>query len=211
MFGTYVPRLHHAIIAAFLSIALLALSGKAQGRLLLALNVGSLMFGFLFLLILLLLWKESNIRRIDSMSNFARWIVELDDEGRAMLAWQFPYLRYRMHHGEVREYFEDTSVPMYLFKEFLVTSDRKFISPRRDWCTAEKPEWAWLEIKEYLQNEKLIIPDSAAGSHSWMWKGNAYNHLTAYWGASLHLKDMTDEIVMHQPGYIAPADEGASD
>ena len=211
MFGTYTPRLHHAIILAILCVVCLALGGKAQGRVLLALNVGAGMFGVLFLVVIMLLIRESNIRRIDAMSSFAAQIAQLDEEGRAMMGFEFPYLRYRMKRGEVGEYFEDTNVPMELFKEFLITSDQKFTSPRRDWCTREKPEWAWMEIKQYLEAKGLIVPDSAAGSHSWRWKGNAFSHLNAYWGAGLKLRDMRDEIIMHHPGYTAPVEEGASD
>lgn len=208
---SYSPQLRDAIIAAFLCILLLALGSKAQGRVLLALNVGAGMLGVLFIIIVVLLIRESNNRRVEVMTEFANAIIRLDDEGRAMMAFEFPSLRYHMKRGEVREYFETTNVPIELFKYFLQTSDSKYISPRRYWYTADHPEWAWIEIKSWLEEDGMILPDSAAGSHSWMWKGNAWNHLKAYWGTGLKLRDMSDELVMHSPGYNPPVEEGASD
>lgn len=201
---SYTPKLYDAIIAAMLCILCLVISGKASRSIASAFNYGAVMFGVLFLIVILLLIRESNIRRIDAMTSFAEKIVGLDDEGRAMMAFEFPYLRYHMKRGEVREYFEDTNVPMEMFKEFLRTSDQKYISPRRDWCTSKKPEWAWIEIKEDLEARGLIVSDSAAGSHSWKWRGHAYEHIKAYWGAGLKLRDMSDELVMHSPGYMPP-------
>jgi hypothetical protein len=208
---SYTPRLHHAIITAVLCILCLALSGKAQGRVASAFNLGAVMFGFLFFLVVVLMFLEGLNRRVEVMTEFASAISKLDDEARAMMAFEFPHMRYRMKRGEVREYFEDTNVPIELFKLFLQTGDSKHISPRRYWYTVDKPEWAWLELKGWLEDHEYIVPDSAAGSHSWMWRGNAYEHLKAYWGTGIRLRDMSDEVVMHSPGYAPPAEEAASD
>jgi hypothetical protein len=210
---TYTPRLHDAIITAVLCVICLALGGKTAGRVASAFNFGALLFGFLFFLVVVLMFLEGLNRRVEVMTDFANAISKLDDEARAMMAFEFPSLRYRMKRGEVREYFEDTSVTIEMFKEFLRSSDSKHISPRRYWFRAERPEWAWLEIKGWLEDHELVVPDSAAGSHSWMWKGNAYDHLKAYWGVGLKLRDMSDEMVMHSPGYAPPpqAEEVGSD
>jgi hypothetical protein len=201
---SYTPRLQDAIITGLLCVGLLALGGKAQGRVALAFNLGAFLFGFLFFVVVVLMALEGLNRRVEVMTEFAQAISRLDDEARAMMAFEFPHMRYRMKRGEVRPYFEDTQVPIEMFKLFLRTSDSKYISPRRYWYTSEQPEWAWVEIKGWLEDHELILPDSAAGSHSWMWRGNAWDHLKAYWGTGLHLRDMSDELVMHSPGYTPP-------
>jgi len=208
---SYTPKLLDAIITAILCVVLLALGGKTKEPVSSAFNWGALMFGFLFLVVVALMALEGLNRRVSVMTDFANAISSLDDEARAMMAFEFPHMRYRMKRGEVREYFEDTNVPIALFKEFLRTSDRLYTSPRRDWSTTKKPEWAWLEIKGWLEDHKMVVPDSAAGSHSWMWRGSAYEHIKAYWGVGLKLRDMSDELVMHSPGYAAPTEEAASD
>jgi hypothetical protein len=207
----YTPRLHHAIITAILCLLCLVVSGKTKEGVSSAFNWGSLMFGVLFIIVVVLMFLEGLNRRVSVMTDFANAISKLDDEARAMMAFEFPSMRYRMKRGEVREYFEDTNVPIALFKEFLRTSDSKHISPRRYWYTTDRPEWAWLEIEGWLEDHDFVVPDSAAGSHSWMWNGKAYDHIKAYWGVGLKLRDMSDEMVMHSPGYAAPAEEAASD
>jgi hypothetical protein len=190
----YTPKLHHAIIAAILCILCLLLSSKTQGKAALAFNLGALMFGFLFIVVVVLLVLEGLNERVRVMIEFARAIAQLDDEARAMMAFEFPHMQYRMKHGEVRAYFEDTGVPIEMFRLFLQTSNDRYISPRRDWYTADQPEWAWLEIKDWLDAHDKIIPDSAAGSHSWLWKGNSYQHLSAYWMAGRKLVDMSNIV-----------------
>lgn len=191
----YIPKLHHAMITAVVCIVLIAMGARARGQVLLALNIGAFIFAVMTAVVLALIalesWRENVRVMVDWMIAFGK----LDDEARAAVAFQFPTMRYKMKRGEIRGMFEDTNVPMEMFREFLKTSNSKYISPRRDWYTAEKPEWAWLEIKDWLEGQEYIIPDSAAGSHSWLWKGSAWDHLKAYWGAGLKLVDMTDPRV----------------
>jgi hypothetical protein len=118
---------------------------------------------------------------ITTEENYADTFGKLDDEARAAMAFLFPKIRYVMKRGEVRGMFEDTNVPIELFREFLQTSNKQYVSPRREWYGKDRPEWAWIEIFKWLEERDYVFPDSAAGSHSWLWKGNAYDHLFAYW------------------------------
>lgn len=179
----YTPKLHHAFVSALICVIFIALGFRAQGRLLLALNLGALLFGLMTAVIMALLVLESLNRRVVVMTEWMQAFARLDDEGRAAVAFSFPYMRYRMKSGEVREYFEDTNVSIEQFRLFLKTSNGKYISPERDWSNADMPRWVWQEIFLWLQGNDYVVPDSAAGSHSWLWKGNAYRHLMAYWMA----------------------------
>jgi len=191
MFG-FVPKFHHLMVSIFIAIGFFALSAVASGRVYTAFNAGAVSFFLVAGVVLFLLVLEGLNHRVEIMTEFARAIGQLDDEARAMMAFEFPHMRYRMKRGEIREFFENTNVPMETFRLFLHLSNSKYISPRRDWYTTEKPEWAWMEIQEYLQANGYIIPDSAAGSHSWLWNGSAWEHLKAYWGAGLHVREMPD-------------------
>lgn len=186
----YMPKLQHAIATAFICIVLIAFSAKAQGRVLTALTVGALIFALMTALILWWIALENINRRVVVITEWMHEFNQLDDEGRAAVAFQFPTVRYRMKRGEVRGLFEDTQVPIELFRYFLQTSNSKSISPERYWCTVDQPRWVWTEIQRWLQENDYIIPDSAAGSHSWLWKGEAFNHLKAYWMAGHIMRDM---------------------
>jgi hypothetical protein len=194
----YIPRLLHSVALAFICIAMVALGAFVSGRVLTAMNIGAAMFGVMAFVILVLVvfesWRENVRVMVDWMIAFGK----LDDEARAAVAFTFPTMRYRMKMGEVRGMFEDTQVPIEMFRLFLQTSNSKYISPERDWTTAEQPRWAWLEIKGWLEENKHIIPDSAAGSHSWLWNGNAFQHLMAYWTAGRKLVDMSDRVYAYE-------------
>lgn len=188
----YLPKLHHAAIAATAMIVCIALAGLTKGSVSQAFKAGAIASGFIAIVVLVLLFMDGINAMVREQANWMTAFGNLDDEGRAAVAFMFPKIRYRMKRGIVREFFEDTNVPMETFRLFLHLSNSKYISPRRDWFTREKPEWAWMEIQEYLQTNGYIVPDSAAGSHSWLWNGNAWNHLLAYWGAGLHVREMRD-------------------
>ena len=189
---SYTPRLSHALLTALLCVGAIALSSKAQGKVLLALNVGAFVFAVMTATVLWMLIVENYGNLIDKMSNFAAIFAKLDDEGRAALAFQFPTMRYRLRRGHPRAMFEDTNVSIEQFREFLKRSNRKSIAPERDWSTSELPRAAWAEIRDWLEANDYILPDSAAGSHSWLWNGNAYDRLMAYWLAGRQLVNLSE-------------------
>ena len=188
----YTPKLHHAAIVAVAMIVCIALAGMTKGSVARAFTWGAIMFGGMSLVVLILLMMEGVNGMVRAQTDWMNKFALLDDEGRAAVAFMFPRIRYKMKRGIVREYWEDTNVPMETFKLFLHQSNSKYISPRRDWYTQEKPQWAWLEIQGWLLENNFIVSDSAAGSHSWLWNGNAWEHLNAYWGAGLHVPEMRD-------------------
>lgn len=179
----YVPKLHHAIITLILSMVCLIICSKAQGWVLRSFLFGAVMFGLMSVLVGVLLWIKAYDERIEKMIELARLYGAMDEEARQAFAFQFPSMQYKMRRGEVRAFFEDTQVPIETFRLFLQTSNDRYISPRRDWYTSDQPEWAWIAIKDWLEMHDKILPDSAAGPHSWLWKGNSYQHLHAYWMA----------------------------
>lgn len=188
----YTPKLHHAFIAVVICAICIGLAGVTRGSWSTAFKVLAASLGFMMIVILVLLIMEGINGMVRAQADWMKAFGNLDDEGRAAVAFMFPKIRYRMRRGIVREFFEDTNVPMETFRLFLHLSNSKYISPRREWFTQEKPQWAWLEIQEYLLANNFIVPDSAAGSHSWLWNGNAWDHLNAYWGAGLHIREMKD-------------------
>ena len=187
----YNPKPLDAMITAVVCIVLIAMGYKAPARVLTALNIGALIFAIITAIILWVLILEAANRRVDVITEWMKQFSRLDEEARAAVAFQFPTVRYRMRRGHVREMFEDTNVTIEQFRLFLQTSNGKYISPERDWNSKEKPRDVWTEIKDWLEGMDYIISDSAAGSHSWLWKGNAYNHLMAYWMSGRNLKDLS--------------------
>lgn len=186
MFG-YTPKLYDAVAMVLLLILCLIGGAWARGRILLALNIGSIIFAVMTAIIMILIVLESLNRRVEVQTEWMQAFGKLDDEARAAVAYQFPTMRYRLKRGEVRQMFEDTNVTIDQFRLFLKSSNSKYISPERDWNSKDKPRWVWLEIRQWLEGNGYVVSDSAAGSHSWLWSDGSYQRLFAYWMAGRKL------------------------
>lgn len=186
----FIPKVSQAIFTAILIIVCLLLGTRFGGRYQSAMNWGAFAFAIITAIILYLLILDGLDRHTDTITRFMESFSKLDDEARIATAFAFPAMRYRMKRGKVREFFEDTNVPIEMFRLFLTDSNDRYIAPERNWNTSDRPRWAWIEIKEYLESNKYIIADSASGSHSWLWSGNSYRHLMAYWMAGREIMNM---------------------
>lgn len=194
---SYAPKYHHAIVTIVLCVICMLLGARYQ-RYASAFNIGALGLAILTATIIALIVLESLNERVRVMTYWMDAFAKLDDEGRAAVAFEFPSMRYKMKRGVVRGYFEDTNVPIDMFRLFLQTSNDRYISPLRDWCTKDMPEWAHNEIRIWLEDHEKVIRDSAAGSHSWLWSGSSYQHLMAYWMSGRKLTETRDEQVMSE-------------
>lgn len=179
----YVPRISHAILTIALATVLIILGEKSGSP-----YVKGFWFGAIALMIitavilyLIILRERDNYNRTITETIIA--LSKLDSEGREMLAWFHPTMSYVMKHGKVTATFENTGVPIELFHLFMQDSNDKYIAPVRDWCTKERPEWAWRKIYDFMVKGNWVEKDSYAGSHPNCWRGNAYSHFCAYWMA----------------------------
>jgi hypothetical protein len=207
----YNPQLWHAITTALVSIGWMALGAwldtKETARIAAVMYAGALIFAILTGAVMWMLIVQTLGQHLERQTRFADVFHRLDDEARRALAFQFPSMRYHMKRGFVRPYFEDTQVPIETFRLFLQLSNDKYIAPRRDWYTTEQPEWAWEEIFSWLHANDKIVPDSAAGSHSWLWRGSAYQQLMAYWMAGRNVVEMGDMRVFQSDIPTPPLEE----
>lgn len=189
----YTARPEHAFLTIFFVILCLLGTRWQDGRYASAFWAGAFLFGVVFLVIVALLISDGINERVRVMSYWMDSFARLpDDEARAAVAWEFPTMRYHMKRGTVRAMFEDTNVPMEMFRIFLQTSNAKYISPQRDWFTKEMPEWAWIEIYSWLVEHDKVIPDSAAGNTSHLWVGSSFQQLAAYWMAGRRVVNMNE-------------------
>lgn len=182
-----------SILATMLCLALTAFAPKGYEKVNQALMLGVIGFAVLTIVIVVLAWVETGTERVDSIERMIRAYNLLDEEGKAAMYYHFPSMRYRMHHGKVREYWEDTNVTIETFRLFLQDSNQKSIAPERYWNSAERPRWAWEEIRLALESDGQVVADSAAGSHSWLWEEGAYRRLVAYWMAGKRMTGNTEK------------------
>ena len=155
--------------------------------------VGAVVF---LVIVVLLLWSfilEGYTAYNESITEFAIALSKLDHQGREMLGFQFPNMRYVMERGVVNPTFENTGVHIDLFREFMLTSKPEYISPERDWCTSEKPHSAWVKIADYLIENGDVSPNSAMGNKSLLWKSRSvYRRYCAYWVKGREIPDLND-------------------
>ena len=195
---TYAPKLHHAMITAAFCLLLIALQAYTdKEKFLKACVAGAWIFFFLTVLVMYMLVMVSVNDQTNAQTDWMIAYAKLDDEGKAEMASHFPTMRYRIWRGAPQAYWGDTGVTIEQFKTFLDTSDKYYISPERNWNSAAMPRKAWQEIKDTLEAEGKVEPGSAAGSHSWKWVGNSYQHMQVYRmaGRELRYKDNSDTQV----------------
>lgn len=174
----YQPKLLHASMTAFIAVALIALTNIAGGNVFNALAVGAAVF---LLMTFIIVWMIAYSHRFDTIVRYIEAFIQLDPEQRAALAYNIPALRLVARRGRVVELFEDTQATSEHIRLFLVDSTPEVTSSQHAWNTAEKPRWAWEEIYDWLVRFGKVIPDSAAGSHSYRWRGTAYKSMMLYW------------------------------
>lgn len=161
-------------------------------------------FAALFLIYTMVQLYDSHhdVRREDQRvaGEYAAKVSKLDPQQFNALGLKLPTLHATLYQGEVIELFEDTRAHVHHFIHFLNDSNDQQISPRRNWNSAEYPQWAWLEIKTWLAapSRKFIFEDSARGNHSWLWRGGSYRMLCTYWLAR-NIPNMADFDVVGEP------------
>lgn len=194
---SYTAKPEHAYISIFFVLMFLIVQIWVDEKYSSVMWWGAFLCGVVFLIIIGLLIGQSVSEVVDkrtrTITEFAKEFGKLDDEARQALAMQFPRMRYHMKRGVVREMFEDTNVPVEMFRDFLTDSNERYISPKRNWQNTERPAWAWVEIQLWLQDNGYIIEDSAAGNHSWLWLGGSYQRMCAYWKPISRVQDLNKQ------------------
>ncbi len=176
--SAYTPRIHHAILTLFLSIALFALSDNRTGNIYGALLFGS---GSFFIMAASIVWMMALSHHYYVTIQYIEAYIKLDPVQRSELGFNIPSLRFTVRRGKVSELFEDTRASIEHMRLFLVDSNSINTAAERNWNTAERPRWAWAEIYDWCVRNGKVRDDSAAGSHSYEWVGNSYNALMFYW------------------------------
>lgn len=159
-------------------------------------NIGAAVFLIITGIILAVIVLDGYTSYNESLADIALALSKLDQQGREMLGYAFPTMRFVMERGMVKQKFEDTGVDVDLFIEFMASSKETYISPERDWFTSDKPHWAWEKIVDFLISNGDIIPESAAGPKSHLWKSRAvYQRYCAYWLKGRKLANLNESEI----------------
>lgn len=167
------PKYSHVILTTLLGLGLI-LTGQAvpsseMTMVLVAFGVGVSVFA-----VVIVVWiGKAEVRKTyETATNFAEKLAALDPDQYRALGIRFPMLRIE-YRGQPITTVEDSGVTLKHFRAFLDDSDFRQVSPERNWASREKPRSVWRKIMAWLQENDFIYPNSAAGSHSWLWKGES--------------------------------------
>ncbi len=127
-----------------------------------------------FIAVVVLFWlgNRERIAFYEKLREVAEAIRDLEPNQWQALGIAFPTLRIRFA-GRPLRMIEDTDILQAELERFIANSTDRQISPERNWSNG-KDRRAWLRIKTWLEENELIDEHSAAGNHSWLWRGNAY-------------------------------------
>lgn len=192
-------KFHHVILSILLMIACLVVSMryKDDSSIMIPFLVATVAFVIVTGVLIWILLVQAYGERIEQMTDLASKLSRLDNDRLEVLFDKFPTKHYMMRRGEVREYWEDTGVPVETFRLFLEGCEASTlrVPPERDWNTSDRPRWAHVEIVRKLIEDKYIISDSARGPNTWQFVNRGrLEKLMRYWMAGrklIHLEEET--------------------
>lgn len=175
------PRFRHIAVSLLLGLALIAASLYYLSD---ALMFAALVVGLLFIVLSVFVvgWINNRERAVfySSLTGFARELAALDPDQYGALGIRFPMLRLRWRGKPVLTV-EDSDVTLEHFEIFMQDSNFQQIAPERIWNTSVRPRPVWMKLRSWLEKNEYIYRESAAGSHSWLWRGNAYHTLREHY------------------------------
>jgi hypothetical protein len=171
----YTPKLSHAVTAVLLGMISISAGVFLSGLALYSAVIGGLLFWIFAVVVMGLLVLEGRRQFYETISHVAEQISKLDPDRWQALGIQFPQLRVKWT-GEPITFFEDTGATYIEFERFMQDSDGRTISPERNWSTGPERR-RWQMIKDWLESRQYIYAESAAGNHSWLWRGDMYRIL----------------------------------
>lgn len=138
-----------------------------------------------------LIWQHE-INRWTEIGFASEKIAMLDDHRFQVLGMTFPKVRVRWSNGlKPVPMFDDCEVATTAHLAiFLNGSDSRQVFPKRYWYGEKEfrggivtlSDAAYKEILNNLIARRLVVKDSAAGSHSWLWKEmHTFANLRRYW------------------------------
>ncbi len=118
-------------------------------------------------------------------------LYELDAAG-----FHPPSFRTILNHGRLINYFENTSVTVDVWREFLRTSNSVQCSPKRDWTQNSEKQAEYKEIMNWLRERGYVMRHKPPqGNVSWRWSDrNLHGRLMAHWRKPIQNLALLDAI-----------------
>ena len=191
--GEHVPKLHKALIALFVGLAII-LSGAIDARFVhswytvvaLIFGVGAGLFGVTEMYLLLGQDKRATIYEHRQL---AETLNKADAETRRVFGQMVPRYNYRWDGQQTYTAWQDTTIPRDVFWEFVRESTERNTVAQRAWqAKGQVPGYtklsyheSWIEIYETLVEFGLVIESSHTGPYSEFWAGDGYDRACDYW------------------------------
>lgn len=194
----YTPKLSHAIQLVFIALALFLVGGTwATDDQFFAIQVTSGILLVFSVAIMFWLNNREQIAFYDALGRFSESIRQMDHDQWQALGIRVPALRVRWH-GRPVQMIEDTDITVEDLEAFMEDSTASQISPVRNWSNGIERR-RWERIKSWLESQNYIVKNSAAGSHSWLWRGQSYYTVKERYLAEQQIKSLAEDDIMPGP------------
>jgi hypothetical protein len=137
---------------------------------------------------------ESNAERVRVEIDRIRAVTACPNEKLNALSLAVPEIGLQWIDGAIIPTWEDTGVPLDVFREFLRGSNGEYVQPVREWAKDEQSQRQYEIIIQKLL-ELGYLKTQPRGPRSWTWAPNALEKLWARW--------MTWELVITGPTEMA--------
>lgn len=127
-----------------------------------------------------LIFSYIDTEHYEVQARFVESITRIDSDHLNAMAFNVPFLNLIATSKGVETTFDNTGIPIKYLHRFLNRSNAVTTSSRRDWHTAELPQFQYDRIRDYLWERKMIT-EEAAGNESYKWIGQAKNNLMVFY------------------------------
>lgn len=194
----YNPRLSHAVMLVLAAFAIYLVGGILMtDEQFAAAKIASAAFVLFSILVMAWINNRERIAFYDSMTRFSEAIRQMDNDQWQALGIRVPALRVRWH-GRPVQMIEDTDITVDDLEGFMEDSTASQISPVRNWSNGIERR-RWERIKSWLESQNYIVKNSAAGSHSWLWRGQSFYTVKERYLAEQQIKSLAEDDVTPGP------------
>ena len=202
----YTPKLSHAVGLLLLGLSIMLAGSYMADGLPFAIMEGGGVIVCVFSFVVMN-WVDGSSKKemYKTATSFAEKLAALDPDQYNALGIRFPTLRISFR-GRPVVLVEDSDFQLKHFRLFLEDSNYRQVVAERDWNSRERPRYVHQKIVRWLELHEYVHKDSAAGSHSHLWRGASCQFLiNRYVFPTVQIARVSDEDFSMSPGaYSGP-------
>lgn len=169
---SHVPRLRYAIFILLIGLAAFLAGGFLTGLPMVACLIAGGLLWFLSICEAAWIGEEiANTRRRLEIERIQA-VTACPNEKLNALSVSVPEINLRWIHGAIVPTWEDTGVPLEVFRTFMADAREESVKPVREWAKDSESQRQYEIIIQKLLELGFLKTEPPRGPYSWRWRGN---------------------------------------